>query len=343
MREDNQESRGLSPARTEGEKATETPNDRAASTATHPVLSVVVPALNETDNLPVLHERLVRVLDELGASYEIIFVDDGSTDGTWDCIERLAEDDEAVSGIRFSRNFGHQSALMAGLDFARGDAIITMDADLQHPPEMIPVLVHKWQEGATIVNTVREYSEKTGFFKKLSANMFYWLINKLSDIKLVPNAADFRLMDRKAVDALSALNERTFFLRGLVQWIGFSHVEVPFEASDRYAGETKYSLRNQLAFAVSGITSFSHLPLRLGAWLGLICLVLFGLCGMYLVLGAFVLGKPIPGWSWVICLLLFVTGIQFLLCGVIGEYIARIHEEARGRPSYLVDEVCGSL
>ncbi len=342
MPEGSQQLEQFSMAQAEAEQATENLTDQATRADRHPVLSIVVPAFNESDNLPVLHERLVRVLHELGESYEIIVVDDGSTDSTWECIRRLAQEDEAVRGIRFSRNFGHQSALMAGLDFARGDAVITMDADLQHPPELIPVLVQKWRDGATVVNTVRTYPEGTGFFKKFSSSMFYWIMNKVSDTKLVPNAADFRLMDRKAVEALFALRERTIFLRGLSQWIGFSQVQVPFEAGDRYAGHTKYSFRKLLQLAIDGITSFSYLPLRIATWLGLGLLLLSGLYVIYLILSSFILGSSVSGWTWVVWVVLFATGIQFIILGVIGEYIARIYEETKGRPLYLVDEICGS-
>lgn len=342
MQQASQELEELNPAQAEAEEATENLTAPATRAARHLVLSIVVPAFNESDNLPVLHERLVRVLHELGESYEIILVDDGSTDSTWEYIRELSQEDDAVKGIRFSRNFGHQSALMAGLDFARGDAVITMDADLQHPPELIPVLVRKWREGATVVNTVRIYLEGTGFFKKFSSRMFHWIMNQVSDTKLVANAADFRLMDRKAVEAVSALRERTVFLRGLSRWVGFSQAEVPFEASDRYAGHTKYSLRKLLQLAINGITSFSYLPLRIATWVGLGLLLLSGLYIIYLILSSSVLGNPVAGWTWLIPLISFATGIQCVILGIIGEYIARVCEEVKGRPLYLVDEVCRS-
>ncbi len=342
MQQGSQELEQSSLAPAHARSGTEPASEQAATDAGHPVLSVVVPALNESDNLPVLHERLVRVLAELGENYEIIFVDDGSTDSTWECIQTLAQKDDAVRGICFSRNFGHQAALMAGLDFATGDAVITMDADLQNPPELIPLLLQKWRGGARIVNAIGTYSEGTGFFKKFSSSMFYWVMNKVSEIKLVPNAPDFRLMDRKAVEALCELRERTVFVRGLSRWIGFPQADVSFERAPRHAGATKYSLKKMCQFAANGITSFSYLPLRIATWLGFGLLLLSGLYVIYLILSSFILGSSVSGWTWVVWVVLFATGIHFILLGMIGEYIARIYEETKGRPLYLVDEVCGS-
>jgi len=306
----------------------------------HPVLSIVVRALNESENLLVLHQHLIQVLEHLGESYEIILVDDGSTDSTWECVESLAHNDEAVRGIRFSRNFGRQAALMAGLQFSTGDAVITMDADLQHPPQLIPKLVREWRDGTTIVNTVRIYPEGTGFFKKFTSGMFYRIINRLSNTKIITNAADFRLMDRKAVDVLCGLGERRLFLRGLSQWIGFSQSSVSFEASERCAGDTKYSPGKLIQLALSGLTSFSDVPLRVATWLGLGFVLLSGLCVVYLLLPGLFGGSAVGGWQWVLSAVLFAAGVQFIVLGVIGEYIARIHEEVKGRPLYVINEVC---
>jgi len=305
------------------------------------VLSVVVPAYNEEACLPELHRRLSAVLERTGIEHEILFVDDGSADGTYTMLKELAQRDAHVRALRLSRNFGHQAALAAGLVHARGRAVVTMDADLQHPPEVIPELVAKWKEGNEVVYTVRRGTAGSTLSKDASASLYYRLVNLLSPIPIVPGAADFRLLDRKAVDALNAMPEKARFYRGLVPWIGFRQAQVTFEAPERFSGETKYSLLKMSRLALHGILSLSAMPLRLATLVGVLVVAIGILYGIYVVLTALFNPNSQQGWASIVLVILLLGGTQIFFMGVIGEYIARVFEEVKGRPLYIVAETVG--
>lgn len=304
-----------------------------------PVLSIVIPAYNEMECLETVHDRLSEVLSKIGETYEILFVDDGSQDGTFEAIRNLSQKDARVRGLRFSRNFGHQAAISAGLENARGAAVVTMDADLQHPPEILPELIAQWREGFEVVYTVRNETRGAGIRKNLTSSLFYRLINALSPLRIVPGAADFRLLDRKAVDALNRMPEKTRFYRGMVPWIGFRQTEVRFDAPERFAGETKYSFRKMLRFAAHGILSQSAIPLRFATIFGAVVVLIGVLYGLYVVWTFFT--RPAgyqAGWASIVLFMLLIGGTQIFFMGIIGEYLARVFEEVKNRPLYLIAE-----
>ncbi|MBI5400232.1 glycosyltransferase family 2 protein [Candidatus Saganbacteria bacterium] len=306
-----------------------------------PKLSLVIPVFNEVANLFVLYDRLGAVLKPLGVSYEIIFVDDGSTDNSWAFISELAKNDQQVRALSFSRNFGHMLALTAGLDAAHGEAVITLDADLQHPPELIPELVRAWQNGAEIVNSVRQDTVGAGIFKKVAADFFYWLMARLTKINLPANAADYRLLDRKVVETLKEMKERSRFLRGLISWVGYKQEHIPYQAAARFSGRTKYSFSKMLAFAVDGLASFSPFPLRLATYLGLLGSFSSFLYIIYAICVHLFTSQTIPGWTSVLVAVLFLGGVQLIFLGVIGEYLSRVFDEVKARPLYIVSRKIG--
>ncbi|MBX2927225.1 MAG: glycosyltransferase family 2 protein [Saprospiraceae bacterium] len=301
------------------------------------VISAVVPVFNEEGNTTALYRRLAPALSGISLHYEIIFVDDGSTDGTFASVKKLNAADRRVQGISFSRNFGHQTALLAGLRHASGRVTITLDGDLQHPPELIPALYAKHLEGFDIVNTRRIDEAAAGLFKKLSSRLFYRLINYLADVRIEPAAADFRLMSRAATDAFLSIPERDRFTRGLVSWMGFRQAVVPYQAEARHSGKTKYSLRKMLRFGLNGITSFSSRPLRLSFYSG-IFISLAGLAYSIYAVVQFFSGQTIPGWTSILVSLLIIGGVILINLGIIGEYIARIFNEVKARPLYFIKE-----
>jgi dolichol-phosphate mannosyltransferase len=303
-----------------------------------PVISVVIPAFNEEGCLGELHRRLGEVLQGIGLDYEIIFIDDGSRDATFEDLRKLREIDPRVRGFRLSRNFGHQAALSAGLQHARGDAVVTMDADLQHPPELLPELLAHWKQGNEIVYTVRRGTADSTASKNFTSGLYYRLLNFLSPIPIIPGAADFRLLDRKAVEALNAMPERARFFRGLIPWIGFKQVEVPFEAPERFAGETKYSYRKMFQLALHGILSLSATPLRMATLSGALVLVLGFFYGIYVVWTAFTNPESQRGWASIQMMLLILGGTQLIFLGILGEYLARVFEEVKARPVFLIAE-----
>ena len=300
-------------------------------------ISIVIPLLNEAGNIPVLYKALIDVIEKITLDYEIIFVDDGSSDNSFEYIQQLSNQNKKVLGISLSRNFGHQIALTAGIEHTCGEVVITMDADMQHPPEMIPVLYERYKEGFDIVNTIRIETQDAGTFKKISSRQFYKLINRLSDVRIEPAAADFRLMNRKTVDAFLSIKEKDRFTRGLVSWLGFKQSNIEYKSPSRFSGKSKYSLTKMIRFAIDGITSFSSKPLRISFFAGLI----ISFCGMlyagYAVAKHFY-KQTIPGWTSILVCILIIGGMQLISIGIIGEYLARVFNEAKNRPLYLVKQ-----
>ena len=304
-------------------------------------LSLVVPVFNEEENVPILYGLLVEEVSPLAADFEILFVDDGSTDGSASAVEMLHRQDPRVKLISLSRNFGHQNALTAGMDCATGDAVIMMDADLQHPPRVIRELVRRWNEGFEVVYTIREEMEDAGPLKRLFSSFFYRLFRALSGLDLSSNAADFRLLDRKVVEAFGRIRERTRFLRGLANWVGFRSTAVIYEAPSRRSGESKYGARKMLRLAMDGLVSFSATPLYVAIYLGL-ALVLAGFGYLlYILYSRLVVGDVVPGWTSLIVIVMLIGGAQLGLTGIIGVYVGRIYEEAKQRPLYLISRRLG--
>lgn len=305
---------------------------------THPTaISIVVPVLNEEGNVRLLYEKLTEALRPLTPRYEIIFVDDGSTDRTFSIIRSLHAEDPAVRGFSFSKNFGHQVALLAGMRQSRYEVVITMDGDLQHPPELIPALLAKYREGYDIVNTRRVDDASIGLFKKTSSRLFYRLINYLSDVRIEPAAADFRLMNRQSVEAFLDIPERDRFTRGLVSWLGFRQAIVDYQVQARASGRSKYSLRKMIRFGLNGITSFSARPLRISFYTG----ALISLAGLVYAIYAvveFFSGQTIPGWTSILLSLLIIGGVILINLGIVGEYMARIFNEVKNRPLYFIKD-----
>ncbi|MDR1493368.1 MAG: glycosyltransferase family 2 protein [Planctomycetaceae bacterium] len=304
-------------------------------------ISVVAPAFNEAENIPVFAEAVSAELAKITDSYEIIFVDDGSSDNSPEILRDLNCRDERIKILRLSRNFGHQIAISAGLQHATGKAAIVMDADLQHPPELISQMIERWREGYHIVYTIREYGKEISWFKKKSSELFYSFCNLMSDVKFVSDAADFRLLDRKVVDQLNAMREHSRFIRGMIRWLGFRDVCLNYTARPRRHGVSKYSLKKMLLFAADGITSFSVAPLRWIVYLGIsVALVSLFYAG-YILCEVFATGNNTPGWPTLIVTILFLGGVQIMSLGVIGEYIGRIYMETKRRPLFVIQEKYG--
>jgi glycosyltransferase involved in cell wall biosynthesis len=303
--------------------------------------SIVLPVQNEQECLPELYSRLVPVLDELPGTAEIVFVDDGSTDSSYLLLEELARRDPRVRLIQLSRNFGHQIAITAGLDAASGEAIVVMDADLQDPPEVIPELVTRWREGFDVISGVREERLGENWFKRATASTFYRVLRRLANIEVTPDAGDFRLIDRRALDAFKELRENNRYVRGMFGWIGFPQAEVRYVRSARFAGRTKYPLRKMVRFAVDAIVSFSNIPLRVALNVGFVVSVLALILGVTAIALKAAGALSVPGWASLIVVTSFLGGIQLIVLGVMGEYIARIHEEVKHRPLYIVRNTYG--
>ena len=302
---------------------------------------MVVPAHCEEGNLGPLYEELSQVMGRVKVRWELIIVDDGSTDRTWQRIEDLNRRDVRVKGLRLSRNFGHQYALLAGMRGATGDAVITMDADLQHPPEVIVRLLEEWRRGCQIVHTIRIGTAAQPLSKNLTSRLFYRVFAFLSGVPLSAGMADFRLLDRQVVDELVAFKEGGLFLRGLVQWVGYSSAKVEFACRERRTGKTKYSLARMLRFAWAGVTSFSLIPLRVAIMIGLTTSAAASVYLMYAVYTRLFTESAVPGWASAVSIISLLFGVLFILLGVIGEYIGRILEEVRARPRFIVSERLG--
>ena len=304
-------------------------------------LSVVIPCFNEEASLPITLERVINAAKSSATHYEIILIDDGSTDGTWELIKLESRNNPHIRGMRLSRNFGHQIALSAGLQSALGERILIIDADLQDPPELLTEMMRALDEGADVAYGRRASRDGEGFFKLVTAFGFYRFINWLSDIEIPRDTGDFRLVNRKVIDAVNSMPERHRFLRGMFAWVGFRQVPVDYDRAERIAGESKYPVKAMLRFAITAITSFSVRPLRL-AMLMAACFAAASFLGiLYVVLGHF-LGGTAQGWTSLMVVVLFIASLQFLLLGIIGEYIGRMFTEQKGRPLFICSESCGS-
>lgn len=301
------------------------------------MISVIIPAYNEAGNIKKIAERVSDQLRDT-ESYEIIFIDDGSEDLTLEEIKKVEQSDASVKFISFSRNFGHQKALKAGLDHAHGDCVISMDADLQHPPELLNKLIEEWKRGFDIVYTIRKDQNNTGFLKKTASSLFYKVINKISDVDIPLGAADFRLLDRKVVNELRKFNENWLFIRGIVSWLGFKQTGIEYTAKDRQFGKSKYSLKKMVSFALQGITSFSIVPLRISVIAGLFISLVSFLYTIYALLDKFIFKTVVPGWTSILISVLFLGGIQLIFLGVIGEYLGKMFIETKNRPNYVIKE-----
>ncbi len=298
------------------------------------LLSVAAPAFNEEETLEEFYGTVVSALE--GLPFELILVDDGSTDATPEILERLAGQDPRLRVVRLSRNFGHQAAITAGLEHARGNVVVMIDADLQDPPELIHKMLDSWSGGADVVYAVRRTRAGESRFKLTTARWFYRVFGRLTQVEVEPNAGDFRLLDRRALDALLAMPERNRFLRGMTSWVGFTQEAVEYERDPRFAGETKYTPRRMLRFSLDAISSFSHLPLQLATVLGFIfsCVAFLAIP---IAIGFRIAGEFVPGITTVLLVVLLLGGIQLITVGIIGEYLGRVYDEVKQRPLYVVD------
>lgn len=302
------------------------------------LITIIAPIFNEIENLPVLYERISQVMEKSENSWELLLIDDGSTDGSTDEIRELSKKDKRIKPIIFARNFGHQIAVTAGLDYSKGDAVVIIDSDLQDPPEVILELIDKWRDGYEVVYAVRAEREGETFFKKITASIFYRLIFKITDVKIPLDTGDFRLMDRKVVDVMNSMREHHRFLRGMSAWVGFKQIGVPYKRAARLTGETKYPFKKMLKLALTAITGFSYVPLQIATYIGFISagisLVAIPIVILLRILGS----QQFIGQASTLIAVLFLGGVQLISLGILGEYIGRIYDEVKGRPLYIVSE-----
>lgn len=303
-------------------------------------ISVVAPCYNEEEVLTELLRRLKSVLTSLGVPYEIILVDDGSRDSTWEMMQEFQKQDGHLKIVRLSRNHGHQLALSCGLDQARGEVVLIIDADLQDPPELLPEMIGRWKEGYDVVYGQRTRREGEGLMKRFLAFGFYRLISRITKTHIPRDTGDFRLLDRRALEALKSLRERHRFVRGMVSWIGFHQIPVQYERPERFAGETKYPVRKSLVLAFDAITSFSYAPLRLASYIGA-GVSIFAFIYILIVIFLKFEGINLPGYTSMMASILLLGGMQLLVLGIMGEYIGRIFEQGQGRPLYIVEKISG--
>jgi dolichol-phosphate mannosyltransferase len=301
-------------------------------------ISIVIPAHNEEGNVALVYERIEEVFSGLNNyDFEIIFVNDGSRDNTQQKLEELASQFEKVKFIEFSRNFGHQPAVKAGMDFAHGNAVISMDGDLQHPPELIPEMIKKWEEGYDVVYTIRTYPKQISYFKRKTSDFFYKILSSLSDVDLTKGGgSDFRLLDANAVEVMRKFNEDDLFLRGLTSWMGFKQTGIEFTANERQAGESSYNLKKMITFAFTGITAFSVKPLSIAAYLGFLFSALSVIGYATYVIHSFVVETEISGWASLIMTIVFFGGLQLIIMGIIGIYLGKIFKQVKERPNYII-------
>lgn len=304
-----------------------------------PIYSIIAPIYNETGNIQELYRRLREVLDSTGEDWELILIDDGSTDDSADLIRQYADQDSRIRPVIFARNFGHQIAVTAGLDFSRGDAVVIIDSDLQDPPEVILDLISKWKEGYQVVYAIRSEREGESWFKLFTASLFYRLISNITDVNIPLDAGDFRLLDRQVVNVLNQMREKHRFLRGMSSWVGFRQTGVPYRRAARQVGETKYPFRKMFRLAINAVTSFSYFPLQLATYIGFIAAGL-SILAIPVVIAIRLWGTetPLLGQTTTLIAVLFLGGVQLISLGILGEYIGRLYDEAKGRPLYIVLE-----
>jgi len=312
--------------------------EMSEETLIQPVYSVVAPVFNEIETLPHFYRRVIEVMEGVAEPFELVLINDGSMDGSFLAMQELHRSDPRVRVINFSRNFGHQIAISAGLDYARGEAVIIIDADLQDPPEVIPELIARWKDGAEVVYAQRSKRRGETRFKLLTAAAFYRLITRMTSINIPSDTGDFRLLDRRVVDTLVKMREHHRFMRGLSAWVGFRQEAVLYERHERFAGTTKYPLRKMIRFSLDAITSFSQVPLRLATSFGFI-LAGISLIGILVAAILRIFTGAISGQASTLILVLLLGGIQLIFLGIIGEYLGRIYDEVRARPLYIVREV----
>jgi glycosyltransferase involved in cell wall biosynthesis len=297
--------------------------------------SIAAPVFNEIEIVDEFYKRVKEVMDDLGEEWELILVDDGSTDGSTDKILKLSAMDSRVVPVIFARNFGHQIAITAGIDRARGRAVVILDADLQDPPEVIPDLIERWKEGYEVVYAIRAEREGESFFKKLTASLFYRLIYRITDVKIPLDTGDFRLLDRQAANVLRTMRERHRFPRGMAAWIGFRQIGVPYKRAARFAGETKYPFKKMLRLALDAITGFSYFPLQLATYFGFFCAGISAIAIPVVIVLRLTGYQAFLGQATTLIAVLFLGGVQLISLGIVGEYLGRIYSEVKGRPLYI--------
>lgn len=297
--------------------------------------SFVIPAYNEENNIPIVYDKILKLMSNISSDYEIIFVDDSSKDSSLEVLKKIAKKNKKVKVLSFSRNFGHQAALTAGLDYALGDAIISLDCDLQDPPEVIAEMIKKWKQGYEVVYA-RRRNRHDNLFKKYTAIIYYKILDKFSEVKIPRNVGDFRLVDRKVLNALKGMKERARYIRGLVAWLGFKYTFVDFDRPERIHGETNYTLNKMIRLAMDGILNFSLLPLKIGLVLGMLSMTL-GFFALIYMLGDIIINRvPYPLYKWLSVITIMFMGFQFMLIWILGEYVGRIYDESKARPLYVV-------
>lgn len=305
------------------------------------LISIIVPCYNEQETVEHFYDEIIKVTDHIDYDFEFIYVNDGSKDQTVALVKALRERDERVCLIDFSRNFGKEAAMLAGMEYSRGDAVVVMDVDLQDPPSLLPQMVKFWEEGYENIYTRRRNRDGEPPIRSFFANAFYRLINKMSDVEIIDGARDYRLLSRRAVDDLVNLKEKNRFSKGLFQWVGYQGICLEFDHVDRVAGETKWSFMKLFNYAIEGITAFSNTPLRMATYTGVfVAFVAFAYL-LFIFFNTVFNGNPTAGWSSMVCIMLFLGGVQLIFLGVIGEYIGRIYNEVKGRPNYIVKDYLG--
>ena len=303
-----------------------------------PTFSIIAPVFNEKDCLATLVQRVGEVMDTTGEPWELVIVDDGSQDGSTDIIRRLAKEDKRVRAVIFARNFGHQIAVTAGMDYSRGDAVIIIDADLQDPPEVMLEMIQRWREGYQVVYGIRSEREGETWFKKTTASLFYRMIARITDVKIPLDTGDFRLMDRSVVKVMNNMREKNRFLRGMSSWVGYRQIGVSYHRAARFAGETKYPLKKMLKLALNAVTSFSYFPLQLATYVGFISAGISIVAIPIVIILRLTGSQAFFGQATTLLAVLFLGGVQLISLGILGEYIGRIYDEVKGRPLYIVSE-----
>ena len=300
------------------------------------IISIVVPVFNEEDNIQHFYESICQNMEPLPYEFELIFVDDGSKDRSREILRELEKKDSRIQSIFLAKNYGHQLALTCGLDHAEGDAVITMDGYMQHPPELLPVLLEQWENGYEVVQTIRKTTEGVSAMKKLTSYYYYKVLNKLSDVHIQEGGSDFRLMDRVVVKAFRRYREHARFIRGMIGDMGFKQTRIEFVAPKRFAGVSKFSPKKMLNFAIDGVLAYSIMPLRLGLYIGFLCAVVSILIICHVLVSKFIFDDAVAGWTTTMACILFFGGMQMMVLGIIGEYLGRVFEEVKKRPLYLI-------